>query len=428
MIAFAHRPERWRRRPVQLTSRERRRAFEWLESLSAGGGTEMVSAIHNALEPLRSEAQRQVVIVTDGQIGFEGEAVRAIRDGLPAGSRLHAVGVGSASNRAFLHAAARAGRGVELAVGLDEDAAACAARIVAATQGPTLVDLEISGSAVEATAPRKPADLMLSAPVLHGVRLAPSGGELVVRGRTVEGAWERRIEVPATPCGAGSAAVVALFGRESVEDLELDLACGAERSSIDREIERIGLTFGLATRRTSWIAVAEEPSVDPREPVRFERVPQELPYGMSVAGLGLAEAAMPFPATFAAAETFGGIAPSRSLRVKHVADRDYRVARPTTFRGRVVPGPDGSSSIVEFVVDRPLDWRLPDEVTILTAAVHVTPPKARVLPSRSTRAGRIASGSIVRLELAVGVEILAESRIWVPLGSELIVIELAEES
>jgi hypothetical protein len=34
----------------------------------------------------------------------------------------------------------------------------------------------------------------------------------------------------------------------------------------------------------------------------------------------------------------------------------------------------------------------------------------------------------VRLELAVGVEILAESRIWVPLGSELIVIELAEES
>ena len=423
MIAFAHKPERGRRRPVQLTRRERTRAFEWLESLSAGGGTEMVSAIHDALAPLRSEAQRQVVIVTDGQIGFEGEAVRAIRDGLPAGSRLHAIGIGSASNRAFLHAAARAGRGVELAVDLDEDASACAARIVAATQGPTLVDLEISGSAVEATAPRKPADLMASAPVLQGVRLRPSGGELVVRGRTAEGAWERRIEVPATPCGTGQTAVVTLFGRESVEDLELDLACRGERSTIDREIERIGVAFGLATRRTSWIAVAEEPSVDPREPVRFERVPQELPYGMSVEGLGLAEA-MRFPAAFA--ETFGGIARSRSLRVARVEEGYFP---PAAFRGRVLPGPDGSSSIVEFVVDRPLDWRLPDEVTILTGKGRSQAQRARVLPSRSTRAGRIASGSIVRLELAVGVELLAGSTmILVPVGSEQVMIELAEES
>ena len=44
---------------------------------------------------------------------------------------------------------------------------------------------------------------------------------------------------------------------------------------------------------TSWIAVAEEPSVDPRAPIRVERIPQVLPYGMSAEGLGLIELSTP---------------------------------------------------------------------------------------------------------------------------------------
>lgn len=51
------------------------------------------------------------------------------------------------------------------------------------------------------------------------------------------------------------------------------------------------LRHAIASRLTSWIAVAEVPSVDPREPVRAERVPQALPYGMSAEGLGLHELA-----------------------------------------------------------------------------------------------------------------------------------------
>ena len=106
--------------PVPMTASERRKARAWVERLRTDGGTDLIPAIGEALRPLRPDTPRQVVVVTDGLIGFEAEAVRAIRDGLPAGSRLHSVGLGAATNRAFLAPAARAGRGVEVIVDLDE--------------------------------------------------------------------------------------------------------------------------------------------------------------------------------------------------------------------------------------------------------------------------------------------------------------------
>jgi Ca-activated chloride channel family protein len=92
------------------------------------------------------------------------------------------------------------------------------------------------------------------------------------------------VDVPALDAGKGSAAVVTLYGREAVEDLELRAACG-ERS-VDAEIERLGLRFQIATRLTSWIAMSDQPAVDPTQPTRRERVPHALPAGMSVEGSG----------------------------------------------------------------------------------------------------------------------------------------------
>jgi len=353
MIAFADRPVRWRPDPATASFEVRQSAIRWVEELSAGGATEMVSAIRQALEPTRADAQRQVIVVTDGLIGFESQAIKAIRDRLPEGSRLHTVGVGSATNTAFLHSAARAGRGVEVIVGLDDELQKSSSRIVAATQGPSVVDVEIAGSAVEQRAPQRSVDLMAASPVLQGVRLRPEGGELTVRGRSPEGDWEQSINVPPTPHGEGVAAVIALFGREVVEDLELDLACGADRANVDKEVEKIGLEFGLATRLTSWLAVSEEPAVDPREPVRVERVPQELPYGMSAEGVGLARAAGGFELSLADFSMDHGL-DARFAGAKVAALRQGRrgvfdlLGATKSMR---LPGPTGLASIIVNFVD-----------------------------------------------------------------------------
>src|SRR5262249_54088463 len=125
-----------------------------------------------------------------------------------------------------------------------------------------------------------------AAPVLVAVRLRPEGGELRARGQTPAGPWSGHLVVPPVAVGAGSPAVVALYGREAVEDLEVRRIAEGN-PALDGPIERLGLAFQIATRLTSWVAVSEEPSVDPRAPWRRERIPQALPHGMSVEGLGL---------------------------------------------------------------------------------------------------------------------------------------------
>ena len=290
MIEFSSAARRWKQKAVAASDANRRDAHRWLADLRASGSTEMHEAIVEALHPLRAGSQRQVVLVTDGQIGFESEVIGEIVSRLSRSSRVHTVGVGSAVNRTLTGAAARAGRGVEVILGLGEDPERATQRIVAHTDAPVVVDLVIDGSALLEHAPHKVPDLFAGAPLVVAIRSRPEGGELVVRGRTATGSWESRVQVPPTQPGDGSQAIVALFGREAVEDLDAELAARADPGLVDPKVEAIGLRYQITTRLTSWVAIAEEPSVDPREPMKRVRIPHQLPHGLSVEGLGLRSA------------------------------------------------------------------------------------------------------------------------------------------
>ena len=67
----------------------------------------------------------------------------------------------------------------------------------------------------------------------------------------------------------------------------MSLEVRGDRADVDGMIERTGLDFQIATRLTSWVAVSEEATVDPGQPTRRERIPQMVPQGLSVDGLGL---------------------------------------------------------------------------------------------------------------------------------------------
>jgi Ca-activated chloride channel family protein len=292
IIEFSVRPRAWKSAPIRATGSAKRDAKAWLAGLRAGGGTEMKSGILAALETLRGEAQRQVVLVTDGLIGFEREITGAVMHRLPRGCRVHTVGIGSGVNRSLLTPVARAGGGIEVIVGLDESADAAAAALVRATAAPQVVDLELGGDALLAVDHHNPPDLMGGRPSRLALRLKPMGGTLTVRGRTHEGPWQATLTVPPLGTGEGSPAVVSLVGRERAEELELKAAMGAQ---VDGDLEAIGIGYQISTRRTSWVAVSQALTVDPTAPTRSERVPQALPHGMSAEGIGLrpAMAAMP---------------------------------------------------------------------------------------------------------------------------------------
>lgn len=285
MIEFSSRPSRFKPEPIAATRDGKKAAAKWVKSLRAGGGTEMHTAVLEALRSLRPEAQRQVVLMTDGYIGFEREITDTLMKKLPANVRLHTVGVGSAPNRSLTEPAARAGRGVELIVGLQEDPDRAAHRLTLRTSQPIVTDVRISGNALLEVAPKQMPDLFAGCPAMISLALRPEGGELFIQGTQAEGEFSHRIAVPNQTLGSGSQGVTTRFGREKVEDLEMMLSAGA--SGIDPQIEGVGLRFQIATRLTSWIATTDHATVDPDAQTRHEAQPHELPHGTSIEGLGL---------------------------------------------------------------------------------------------------------------------------------------------
>jgi len=284
LIEFSSEPSRYLQEPVQATARAKQDAIRWVRSRTAGGGTEMRAAVVEALVTLRVGAQRQVVVVTDGYVGGEQQILDALHHRLPRSCRLHVLGVGSSVNRSLATALARAGRGAEVLVGIDEDAERGAKRLLDRTRAPMLTNVEIAGSALIRHAPAQVPDVFAGAPLVAALAVSPEGGELVVRGQLATESWEQRLVVPPIAAGAGNQAIVALFGRERVADVEARAMLDDARET-DHEIEQLGLTFQISTRMTSWVAVDETRRVT--GPTRDQLIPQELPYGTKASAFGL---------------------------------------------------------------------------------------------------------------------------------------------
>jgi Ca-activated chloride channel family protein len=289
MIAFASQPIRWRSRPEFCKPDVRADATTWVQSLQAGGGTHMHSAIIEALAPQRDSAQRQILVISDGQIGFEQQIIGEVVTRLHSQSRVHCVGVGHGVNRSLTRPLARAGRGIELIVAPGEDVERVVGTLLARTVEPLLVGLELEGSALfeqPLLTVGARGDLFGGAPTRIAIACRVEGGHLTLRAHTAEGTWVQNIEVPATAAGVGDPALVRHFAREQVEDIETLIAAGLAREG-DARTEALGLRYGIATRMTSWIAVSTQVTVDPTAPTRTIEQPHELPAGMSAEGLGL---------------------------------------------------------------------------------------------------------------------------------------------
>lgn len=353
IIEFSSTANAWQRDPMPATPDTKKNAISWLKKLEAGGATEMHSAIMRALRALRPGAQRQVVLVTDGYIGGEQQVVDLLHERLPPDCRMHVVGVGSAVNRSLATAIARAGRGAEVLVGLDEDAERPARRLLDRTVAPILTDVTVEGSAVVEIAPQHVPDVFAGSPLVCGVKLAPEGGEMIVSGKLAGGTWERKVRVPAMSAGEGDQAIVALFAREHVADLEMRWTIGRETALIDRTIEKVGVVFQIATRRTSWVAIDDVVSVDPKSGARQVAQPQELPYGTSMqsffgppgggGGLGVTRAGTISPMAMQLVKTLSAAAAPAPPR----PSMSYAQPQAQGFGGVPMAGPLGGAPPAE---------------------------------------------------------------------------------
>lgn len=321
LVAFSSVAARFAPGSQQATPDVVARARAWVRSLRAGGGTEMVAGIVAALAPLGTQAQRQVVLLTDGYVGFEQEVVRTLAEKLPQHSRFHVVGVGAAVNRALTRPASRAGRGVELILAPQENAAQTCGRLMARLNAPIAIEVTVEGSALLAQAPERMPDVFAGSPLCAALKLRTDGGTLRIRARTAQGLWEQTVNIPAVPAGHGPRHVPVLYGREMVADIELRDAYAPDAAH-GLQVESLGLEFQIATAHTSWVAISDEVTVDPTRPTRASVVPQQLPHGVSAAGLGL-RAAQAIPTA-----PIGGMAPGAPAASFHAPPRMRSAGAP----------------------------------------------------------------------------------------------------
>ena len=185
--------------PVQATPENVAQAKGFVAGIDANGGTEMLPALLAALNdttPTDTTHLRQVIFLTDGDVGNEAQLFSAIDQRLGR-SRLFTVGIGSAPNSYFMSGAARAGRGTYTYIGSTDEVAPRMAELFAKLERPVMTNLSAQWPNADAaeTWPNPLPDLYAGEPVVLTARTANMHGKLVLSGNLNGRPWQTTLDL-----------------------------------------------------------------------------------------------------------------------------------------------------------------------------------------------------------------------------------------
>jgi Ca-activated chloride channel family protein len=316
VVVFADGSETFSPTSVPATRPNVTRALAFIGRKSGGGGTRLLDALERAVAvPPQRDASRSIVLVTDGYIEAEADVFDYVR------AQAHAVnvfafGIGSSVNRFLIEGVARAGRGEPFIVTEPGEATPAAARLRRYVDAPVLtgIDVTFSGLDVYDVEPGNVPDLFASRPIaVFGKWRGRAAGSVDITGRTGRGVYRTSIAVSPESADVRHAALRHLWARTLIADLS-DFGPGVPGEERVAEITSLGLTYGLLTRYTSFVAVQEivRRTTDGADDVDQ---PLPLPAGVSELAVGITSGPEPHILWMCAivAGLLGGV---RLLRVR----------------------------------------------------------------------------------------------------------------
>jgi Ca-activated chloride channel homolog len=246
-------------------------ATKWVGNLESDGGTEMLGALQAALGQAGEPGfVRQVIFMTDGQVGNESELFAFIRANL-GDSRLFTVGIGSAPNSHFMREAARFGRGTFTYIGNTNEVEEKMLALFAKLESPVLTDVAIrfDDPAAEVWPQRIP-DLYAGEPVIVAVRFSKPSGRVIASATRGGSEWNDVHNLAATGEESG---IGKLWAR-----MKIDALADAPEPKPE-EIVQLALAHHLVTPLTSLVAVDVTPAGTPVTACETRPVPLNLPAG-----------------------------------------------------------------------------------------------------------------------------------------------------
>ena len=294
IVTFASGSETFSPVSVQATRANVARALQFVGRQSGGGGTELRAALERAVQlPQHGEVARSVVLVTDGYIEAEADVLDYIRGHLDE-SNFFAFGIGSSVNRYLIEGVAHAGSGEPFIVTDPKEAAGAAERLRHYIDAPVLTDIEVTfpGFDVYDVEPGRIADLFASRPVIvFGKWRGNAAGAVEISGTSGHGVYRTSLGVSEANVGPSHGALRQLWARTRIAELS-DFGPASPSEECVGQIVSLGLTYGLLTRYTSFVAVQEivRRTVDGAEQVDQ---PLPLPAGVSDLAVGVTSGAEP---------------------------------------------------------------------------------------------------------------------------------------
>jgi Ca-activated chloride channel family protein len=273
-------------RPVYTSYLLEAEAF--IDGLKANGGTNMAPALDMALNlPPQAGLLRQVVFITDGSVGNEGELLLQIGQELR-DSRLFTVSIGSAPNSWFMRKAAEIGRGNHTQIGRLNEVEESMSRLWSRIQNPAIQNICVDWGMDADFYPEIVPDLYAGEPLWLYARLPFQPQEVTICGELEGRPWE---QISRVLPGAGNENLATLWARSKIEALEDSRIFGEDPRFIRDAVTNLALDFGLLTPYTSMVAVDRTPSRPQGETLDSEEIPNLLPAGSSVSSASFSQTA-----------------------------------------------------------------------------------------------------------------------------------------
>ncbi|MDQ0470964.1 marine proteobacterial sortase target protein [Labrys wisconsinensis] len=255
-------------------------AQSFVSSIEANGGTEMVPPMQTALtdpRPGDTGFLRQVVFLTDGEIGNEQQLFDTISAGRGR-SRVFMVGIGSAPNTYLMTRAAELGRGTYTAIGSIDQVQDHMRALFDKLESPVVTNLTATLSAGGADmTPSALPDLYRGEPLVLAARLGKPAGTLEIRGMIGSRPWVVTLPVDKAAPGKG---LSKLWARRKIADAEVAQTLRQiTPDEADKRILALALEHHLVTRLTSLVAVDRTPSRPEAERLTRADLPLNLPAG-----------------------------------------------------------------------------------------------------------------------------------------------------
>jgi len=254
------------------------KANQYASRLVAQGGTEMQPALQRALDGRGQHARlRQVIFLTDGQVGNEDALFKIITSRL-GDSRLFTIGIGSAPNSHFMRKAAEFGRGTFTYIGNTTEVQHKMEALFRKVEQPALTDIAIDFPP-EAHAEMFPAripDVYLGEPIFVTIKADTLADGVIVHGRIGQTPWKTSLALSA---GQPREGLSVFWARAKIESLMNDQVNGSEPETTRRSVIDLALRHHLVSRYTSLVAVDVTPIRPADKDLNTHAMKTNLPHG-----------------------------------------------------------------------------------------------------------------------------------------------------